>query len=262
MSVKGGIRELYEYRELLWMWTLRDIKARYKQSLFGFAWAIFQPIALTIIFVVAFSYFVRLPSDGLPYPIFIYTAMLPWTFFTRALAMGIPSLVYNMNLVTKIYLPRATFPLATIATSFVDLACGVIVFVGLMAFYQVPLSPTLVILPVLFLIQLIIMTGLTLGAAAINVFYRDIGQMVPVLLQIWMYACPIVYPVSVVPERFRALYMLNPMAVVINGYRQVILQGQWPNWNEVGLATTISLVILVAGYLIFKRLENQFADII
>jgi lipopolysaccharide transport system permease protein len=257
-----GVIEFLQYRELLVVWTLREIKARYTQTVFGFAWAIFQPIALTVIFVVAFSYFVKLPSDGLPYPIFIYTAMLPWAFFTRALGMGIPSIVSNMSLVTKIYLPRAIFPMSTIGTSFVDFVCGLVVLIGLMVYYQIPLNSTMGLLPVLFLIQLIIMLGIVLGGAALNVFYRDIGQMVGVLLQIWMYACPIVYPVSVVPAHLRFWYMLNPMAVIINGYRQVILLAQWPNWYELVVAGAISILILIGGYLIFKRLEPQFADVI
>jgi len=256
------IRELHQYRELLWIWSLRDIKARYKQSLFGFAWAVFQPIALTAVFVIAFSFFIQLPSDGIPYPVFVYTAMLPWTFFTRALAMGIGSLVYNMNLITKIYMPRVTFPLAAIATGFVDLLFGTLVLAVLIALYQLPIYPTIAFVPVLFLVQLALMIGLTLAGSALNVYYRDVGQMVPVLLQVWMYACPIVYPLSVVPEWLRPLYMLNPMAVIIHGYRQVILMGELPNAYELGLAAVISFVILVGGYRIFKRLEGRFADII
>jgi lipopolysaccharide transport system permease protein len=262
MSISSGLKEIYEYRELLWLWSLRDIKARYKQSVFGFAWAIFQPLALTVIFVVAFSYFIRLPSDGLPYPLFVYSALLPWTLFTRSLSMGVPSIVYNMNLVTKIYLPRVTFPLAAILTSFVDFLCGLVVFIALMIYYRVPLQPSMFMLLGLFFIQFILMTGLTLGAAALNVFYRDISQMVPVLLQLWMYASPVIYPVSVVPAWLRPWYMLNPMAVIINGYRQALLQGELPPWGELALAAVISLVALVVGYIIFKRMEDQFADII
>jgi len=262
MALTSTFRELYEYRELLWVWSLRDVKARYKQSIFGLAWAVFQPLALTAVFVIAFSYFVRLPSDGIPYPIFVYAAMLPWSFFTRSLGSGISSVVGNMHLVTKIYFPRAIFPLSSIATGFIDFLFGMLVFVGLMFYYQVPLNPAMVLLPLLFLIQLMLMGGIALGAAALNVFYRDINQMVPLLLQIWMYACPIIYPLSLVPDWIRPWYLLNPMAVVIHAYREVILKAQFPDWSILGLAAGMSLVIFAGGYLIFKQLEDQFADII
>lgn len=262
MSVLAGIRELYDYRELLWMWTLREIKARYKQSLFGFAWAIFQPLTLTAVFVLVFSYFVRLPSDGIPYPIFVYSAMLPWSFFTRSIIGGIHSVVGNMNLVKKIYFPRAIFPMAAIAAYFVDFICGLAVFLALMVYYRVPLNPAMGMLPVLFLIQLLLTSGVSLGATAINVFYRDVNQMAPLLLQIWMYACPIVYPVSLIPDWLLPWYLINPMAVIIDAYRGIILKGQWPDMPIVGMAAALSLGIFAFGYLIFKHLEDHFADVI
>jgi lipopolysaccharide transport system permease protein len=262
MTLLAGFRELWDYRELLWVWTLRGIKVRYKQSFFGFAWAIFQPLALTAIFVLVFSYFVRLPSDGIPYPIFVYSAMLPWSFFSRSVIGGIHSLVGNMNLVKKIYFPRAIFPTAAIAAHFADFICGLVVFLALMIYYRVPLNPAMGMLPVLFLIQLLLTTGVSLGASAINVFYRDVNQMAPLLLQIWMYACPIVYPVSLIPDWLRPWYMLNPMAVIIDAYRGIILKGQWPDMPMVGVAAALSLSIFALGYLIFKRLEDQFADVI
>ena len=255
-------KHLYGYRELLLTWIVREVKARYIQSLFGFAWAIFQPLALTVVFTIVFSYIVRLPSDDLPYPIFVYSAMLPWSFFSRALIGGVESIVGNMSLVTKIYFPRAILPLAAVATHFVDFLCGVIVFIGLLIYYQVPLNPAMGLIPVLFLIQLLLTAGLALGAAAINVFYRDVKQMLPLLLQIWMYACPIIYPVSMVPDWLRPWYLLNPMAVVIDGYRETILKGQWPAWQGIATAAAVSILIFFAGYLAFERLEGRFADII
>jgi len=262
MRVSENLRELYDYRELLWVWTLRGIKVRYKQSFFGFAWAIFQPLALTTIFVLVFSYFVRLPSDGIPYPIFVYSAMLPWSFFSRSVVGGIHSLVGNMNLVKKIYFPRAIFPTAAVAVHFVDFVCGLVVFLALMVYYRVPLNPAMGMLPVLFLIQLLLTTGVSLGASAINVFYRDVNQMAPLLLQIWMYACPIIYPVSLIPDWLRPWYMLNPMAVIIDAYRSIILKGQLPDMPMVGMAAALSLGIFALGYLVFKHLEDQFADVI
>jgi len=262
MTLLVSIKELYDYRELLWMWTLRQIRVRYKQTLFGLAWAVFQPLALSIAYVLIFSYVVRVPSEGIPYPIFVYSAMLPWTFFARALGMAIPSVVANMNLVKKIYFPRAIFPLAAIATCLVDFLCGLVVFIAMMVYYHVPVNSAMGVLPVLFLMQLLLTAGVTLGAAAINVAYRDISRMVPLLLQLWMYACPIIYPLSLAPDWLRPWYMLNPMAVLIHAYREVILKGQLPLLDTVGIAAIVSLMTFAAGYLIFEHLEGQFADII
>jgi len=262
MTVLENLRELYDYRELLWMWTLRSIKARYKQSLLGLAWAIFQPLSLTIAYVLVFSHVMRFPSDGIPYPIFAYSAVLPWSFFARSVSSGIPSVVHNMNLVTKIYFPRAVFPLSAIAASFVDFLSGVGVFIGLMVYYRVPINPAMGLLPMLFLIQLLLTAGVSLGASALNVFYRDINNMIPLLLQLWMYACPIIYPVSLVPAWLQSWYMLNPMAGIVHSYRQIILKAQLPDWPTVGMAGVISLLIFAGGYLIFRKLEDSFADII
>jgi lipopolysaccharide transport system permease protein len=262
MAAFEDLRELVDYRELLWMWTLRGIKVRYKQSLFGFAWAIFQPLGLTAVFVLVFSYFVRLPSDGIPYPIFVYSAMLPWSFFSRSVIGGIHSLVGNMNLVKKIHFPRAVLPTAAIGVHFVDFICGLVVFLVLMVYYRIPPNPAMGMLPVLLLIQLLLTSGISLGASAVNVFYRDVYQMAPLLLQIWMYACPIIYPVSLIPDWLLPWYMINPMAVVIDAYRGVILKGQWPDVVLVGKAAVLSTVVFGLGYLTFKHLEDRFADVI
>jgi lipopolysaccharide transport system permease protein len=202
------------------------------------------------------------PSDGVPYPIFIYTAMLPWTFFARALTAALPSVVVNMSLVTKIYFPREVLPIATVATHFVDYLCGLAVLIAMLLFYQVPLTPTLMLLPLILAIQLTLMVGLALGAAATNTFFRDVNQMLPLLLQIWMYACPIVYPLSLVPSRLRPWYLLNPMAGIIDAYRQVIVKGALPDGYALATAAVVSVAIAIAGYATFKRLEDQFADVI
>jgi homopolymeric O-antigen transport system permease protein len=249
-------------RELLWIWTAREVKARYKQSLLGFGWAVFQPLALSAVFALVFSYFVRVPSDGVPYPLFIYTAMLPWTFFARAVTAAVPSIVGNMSLVTKIYFPREVLPIATVATHLVDYLCGLSVLVAMLAYYQVPVTPLLLLVPVILAIQLTLMVGLALGAAAANTFFRDVNQIVPLLLQIWMYACPIIYPLSLVPSWLRSWYLLNPMAGIIDAYRQVIVKGALPDWYALGIAAIVSGAVAVAGYLMFKRLEDQFADVI
>jgi lipopolysaccharide transport system permease protein len=262
LSMLSGIKELYAFRELVGMWALREIRARYTQSIFGFAWAVFQPLALSLIFWFVAS-ILRLPSDGIPYPIFVYVAQLPWSFFSRGLVGAVPSIVGNMNLVTKVYVPRAIFPLAAIASAFVDFLCGACVLAGMIVLYQVPIYSTLPFIIVLLIIQLLLMTGLAFFFTAINVFSRDIYQMLPLVLQIATYICPIIYPLSQVPERFRPLYLLlNPMAVIIEGYRQVLLHGQLPAPEYVIVAAAISLVVFIVGFSVFRSVEDQFADII
>lgn len=256
------MHELYLYRELVAMWALREIKARYTQSIFGLAWAVFQPIALSLVYVLVFAYIVRVPSDGIPYPLFVFAAQLPWSFFSRGLLGAVPSIVSNMNLVTKIYVPRATFPLASIMAYFMDFAWGLLVLIVMMIYYAVPLNAAMPFVVVLFFIQVLLMGGLALMASALNVFLRDINQMLPLLLQIAMYACPIIYSVSLVPERLRPFYLLNPMAVIIDGYRSVLFKGVLPDLSYVAIAAAISLAVFMAGFFVFRKLEDQFADVI
>lgn len=262
MGLMAALRELWRYRGLLLTWTQRNIKVRYKQSLLGAAWAILQPFSTMVIFSVIFTYFVRVSTEGIPYPIFSYTALLPWTFFASSISLGVPSVVNNMNLVTKIYFPREIFPIAAVAASFVDFLVASVVFLGMMVFYRVPLRVTALLVPLLLAIQIVLTLGVVLLASAVNVRYRDVRFVVPLGVQLWMYATPIIYPVSLVPERWRTLYMLNPMAGLIEGYRAVILRGEWPQWECVGLAAVISVGLFLAGYWAFKRLEMAFADII
>jgi lipopolysaccharide transport system permease protein len=260
--LKQWFVELYRYRDLLWMWTLRDIKVRYKQSLLGAAWAVLQPLSLMLIFSIIFSYFVRVPTEGVPYPVFSYSALLPWTFFAASVSFAVPSLVLNMNLVTKIYFPREILPMSAVGASLVDFLVAWLVFIAMMLFYRIPLSVTLVLVPLLVVIQIVFTLGLVLLSSALNVFYRDIRFVVPVLVQLWMYLTPIIYPVSLVPENLRGLYMLNPMAGLIEAFRAVTLRGVWPQWEYLGLSTVVALVVFLAGYSYFKHVEWQFADLI
>ena len=261
-NVFFGLVELYRNRELLGIWSLREIRSRYIQSIFGLGWALFQPLSLTVMFVIVFSYFLRLPSDGIPYPIFVYTATLPWNFLSRSITGGVNSIVGNMGLVTKIYFPRSILPLSLTAAYFVDFMIGLLVFLAMMIFYRIHFNITMVMLPVLLLIQLLLTAGVSFGFGAITVYYRDMMQMTPLFLQIWMYASPVIYPVSQVPPRLLPIYMLNPMAVIINAYREVTLKGNWPDMVQVGIATLISLLVFVIGYYIFIKLEDNFADVI
>jgi lipopolysaccharide transport system permease protein len=261
-DVIGDLKELFAHRELLWVWTLREIKVRYKQSVLGAAWAILQPVVLMLVFTVVFSFLARVPSDGVPYPIFSYTALLPWTFLATSIAFAVPSLVNNMNLVTKIYFPREVLPISAVAAAFVDFLVASVVFVGLMLSYRLPLQPSLLWLPLLLTIQILLTLGIVLPASALLVWYRDIRFVVPLCLQLWMYTSPIIYPTSLVPERLRALYMLNPLASLTDSYRRIILRGQPPQVLHLAISAVTALVLLLAGYAYFKRSEALFADII
>jgi lipopolysaccharide transport system permease protein len=256
------LRTFWSFRELVWMWILRDIRIRYKQSLLGATWAVLQPLVLMIVFTVVFSVFAQVPTDGAPYPIFSYTALLPWTLLATSISFGVTSLVNNMSLVTKVYFPREILPLSAIGASFVDFAIASLVYLGLMIFYRVPFQVTLLAVPILLAVQVTLAAGVILFASAANVFYRDIRFVVPLAMQVWMYATPIIYPLSLVPERFRMVYMLNPMAGLIESYRAVALYGQWPDWRYLGIAAAVSVVIFGLGYAYFKQVEWQFADVI
>ena len=258
----ASLKELWTYRELLQSWTVRNLKVRYKQSLLGGAWAILQPLALMIVFSVIFTRFVRIPTDGTPYPIFSYTALLPWTFLATSITFGVSSLTQNLNLVTKIYFPREILPISEIGAAFVDFSVASIVFVGLAAFYGVSVTEKFLVVPFLVIIQICLMAGIVLIVAAMNVFYRDLRFVVPLAVTLWMYATPIIYPMELVPESIRPLYLLNPMAVIIESYRSVLLRAEWPEWGSLAIASAICIFIMLAGYAFFKKREWQFADII
>lgn len=257
-----NVRTLYNHRELLWTWIWRDIRVRYKQSLLGGLWAILQPVSLMLMFTLVFSIFAPLPTETVPYPIFSYTALLPWTFFATSITFSVTSLTNNMHLITKIYFPREILPLAAVGTSLLDMGIASIILVGLMLFYQVPFSLTMLLFPLLLLVQIALTLGIAFFASAINVFYRDIRFIVPLSIQLWMYASPIIYPLKIVPAQYLPLYMLNPMAGLIEGYRSILLHGQLPNWTYLGLSAGISAVLVLAGYTYFKHVEPRFADVI
>ena len=256
------LKLLIQFRELLYIWALRELKVRYKQSLLGAAWAVLQPLSLMIVFSVIFTSFVKIPTNGVPYPIFSYSALMPWTFFLTSITMAVSSLTQNINLVTKIYFPREVLPLAIVGAAFIDFLVGALVLVSMMLFYRVPITWSLVLFPIIVIVQIALTVGIALLVSAVNVFYRDARFLVSLGLQLWMYATPIIYPLSVVPERFRGIYLLNPMAGLIESYRAVILHGEPPNFGYLAMAAVISAVVLVLGYRYFKHVEWQFADVI
>ena len=260
--MRSDLMQLYHARDLLSMWTWREIRSRYKQSFLGMAWAILQPLAMMIVYVIVFSVIVQVDTGNVPYPLFAYTGLLPWTLLASSLSTGVPSLVTNMGLVTKIYFPREVLPISSIMARAVDFFYAGSVMIILLVIYRVPIQWTVVWLPVLFAIQVVLIVGVVLLGAALNVAYRDVGQLIPLITQIWMYASPVIYPVTLVPERLRPLYWLNPMAGIIDGYRLALLEGRSPDPLGLILATIVSLILFVVGYLYFKKVEVVFADII
>lgn len=262
-SLLAHLRELFKHGELLYLVTQRELKVRYKQSVLGVLWAVLQPFSLMLVFSLFFGHFNRLPSEGLPYPLFSYPALLPWTFFSTALSFAIPSLIQNSNLITKIYFPREIVPLASVFAAFVDFLIASLIFVGMLFFYHV--SPTwnlLYVLPLL-TVQVLFTIGVCLLLSAFTVLYRDVRHTLPLVIQIWMFVTPVLYPASSVPERWRSLYMsLNPMAAIIDGYRRCIVKGLAPELNYLALAAGVSLLLVWLGYKYFKHLEREFADIV
>ena len=255
-----NIRELTKYKELLLNITIREIKVRYKQSVLGIFWSILQPLATMVVFTIVFSRFAKIPSDGIPYPLFSYTALLPWTFFATALSFAIPSLVSNANLLTKIYFPREIFPIASILAAFVDFCIAAVIFLGILVFYKVHLTLNVFYFIPILVIQVLLALAISLFSSAVNVYYRDVKYALPFFIHLWMYLSPVIYPVSSVPERFRNLYMLNPMAPIISGYRKVILLGTSPDFYYLGISALVTIILLFLSYKYFKMVEMSFAD--
>jgi lipopolysaccharide transport system permease protein len=255
-------KTLVQYRDLLYFLWLRDVKAKYKQTVLGVAWAVLQPVMLMFVFTVVFSYFARLPSDGAPYALFSYCALLPWQFFAGVLSRGAGGLLSNQVLVKKVYFPREIILFAVVASAAVDFVISAAVFGGLLWFYEVPVTlHTLWIIPVL-MMQVLFVLGLILVLSPLNVFYRDIGIVIPMILQLWMYATPIIYPLSVVPARLHPYYALNPMAGIVEAYRSILLHHVSPESSYLMLAAVVSCVTFIAGLMYFKRVEFRLADVL
>jgi lipopolysaccharide transport system permease protein len=257
-----NLRELWAYRELLYFFTWRDLNVRYKQTLFGFAWAIIQPVFMMIIFSLFFGALAKIPSEGIPYPLFSYAAVLPWTLFSEGLSRSSNSLVQDANLLQKVYFPRLLMPLSGVLSPVVDFAIAFIVLIGLMLYFgYYPSVMMLLILPFL-LLELMLATGIGMWLSAINVEYRDVRYAIPFLIQLGLFASPVVYPVTFVPERFQAVYgLLNPMAGIIEGFRWAILGTKPPSYLLIA-SVAIIIVILVSGAFYFRRRERAFADIV
>lgn len=250
------------YRELLMELTKREIKQRYKQSVLGYAWVILNPLIQMIVMAFVFSKILRIGNLGVPYPIFLYAGLLPWTLFTNSLNSSVNSLVGNAGLLTKIYFPRVIFIQSTILAKMVDFFLSSTVFVLFMIFFQLPVTWNVLWFIPIFLIQNLFTYGLSLLMAAFNLFYRDIQYLLGLLLLVWMYLTPVIYPVEMFPPQYQWIFQMNPMAVFINAYRQVILGGGMPNLLSLGIGLAASVVLYLVAVNLFKKLEGQFADVV
>ena len=255
-------KELWHFRELFWAFTVREIKVRYKQTVLGAGWAILQPLALTLIFTVIFGFLLNFGSGEIPYPIFAYSALLPWTFFSNAVTFGSLSVVNNSSLVTKIYFPRELLPLATITAALFDFLIASLIFLIMFFFYRIQITPNLfylvLIVPCIFLLT----TGISLIFSTLNVLFRDIKFIIPLLLQVWFYLTPIIYSLNSIPDKYTRFYILNPMAPLIDSFRDVTVLGSKPDLLPLGSAAIFSLLIFMAGILFFRTRERIFADVI
>lgn len=256
------LQELWQHRELLYFLVWREIAVRYKQTAIGISWAVLQPLMTMLIFAVIFGSFARIPSDGVPYPIFAYTALIPWVYFAQAVSRGSYSLVNDASLLQKVYFPRLILPLAAVIVPLVDCFFSFLVLLGMLFWYDI--TPTANWLSLPFFLGMTFMTALAvaLWLAPVNVRYRDVNIVIPVLIQLWMYASPIVYPVSMIPAQWRLLYSLNPMVGVINGFRWALLGGAAVDWWPILVSVLMVIVISVGGIIAFRRTEPILADIV
>ena len=262
MHVGEHLARLREYADLLYTLSVHRVGVRYKQTSLGFAWALLQPVMMMVIFTAVFSVLARMPSEGMPYALFAFTALLPWSFFNTAVSGGTNSLVSHTHLITKVYFPREILPITYVIAALFDFAIGSIVLLGLMSWYHVPLSVhALSLIPIVILLAAWIL-AVSLVLAAVQVRFRDIGVALPVLLQVLMFASPIIYPLSAVPAAWRDWYLLNPLAGIVSSFRDVLLRQSAPDPYPLAVAAVITAVVLPAAYLFFKHAEATMADLI
>jgi lipopolysaccharide transport system permease protein len=254
------VRELWDYRELLYFFVWRDVKVRYKQTAIGAAWAILQPFLTMVVFSLFFGKLAHMPSNGLPYPIFYFSALLPWTYFATALQGATNTVVDHQNVITKVYFPRVILPLSAVVAGLVDFAVSFAVLLGMLVYYKINPGWTILLAPVLLLLAVLTALGVGLWLSALNAMYRDVRYVMPFLVQFWLFASPVAYPSKLVPARWRLLYGLNPMAGVIEGFRWAIVgQGQPPGLMF-AVSAVMTIVVLIGGLAFFQRLQSTIAD--
>lgn len=256
-----GLRDVWAHRELLYFLAWRDVKVRYKQTLFGATWAIMQPLFTTLIFTLLFGTLAGVPSDGIPYPLFAYCGLLPWMFFASAVTRSGDSLVGSAHVITKVYFPRMIIPAAAIAAGLVDFGIAFVILLVLMAYHGIAVAWTIVMLPGLLLLTVLLALGVGMWMAALNVSYRDVRQALPFLIQLWMFVTPIIYPSSLLPAQWRWVLVANPLTGLIEGYRASLF-GHEMNWAAIACSAVITVTVLVASAYVFRRMERSFADIV
>ncbi|HEX4741990.1 MAG TPA: ABC transporter permease [Caulobacteraceae bacterium] len=254
--------EVWRYRELLYVLVMRELKVRYKQAAIGALWALVQPVVAVAIFAVIFGYFAKMPSAGVPYVVFAFAAVLPWTYFAEALRRSSTGLIGDAELIRKIYFPRLLTPLALVIAPLAEFAAGFCVLLALLAWFHLAPGPGVILLPLFLLVAMLLALSLALWLAPISVRYRDVGHALPFLIQVWLYASPVAYPESLVPQRWRALYDLNPMVGVISGFRWALLGSGRPDLQAMGVSGAVIAVLLVGGVVFFRKMERSFADVI
>lgn len=254
------LQEIWEYRELLYFLIWRDIKVAYARTELGIGWAILRPVLTMAVFTFIFGWLTQLPSDGIPYPLFVYSALLPWQLFSRVVAGAGASMVANENLVTKVYFPRLIAPLAITVTGLMDFFIGVSVLLGMMWYYHSAVTAAVWLLPLLVMVTIAAGLGVGLWVAALNVLCRDIGHAQPFVIQLWLFATPIIYPGSLIPQEWRALYALNPMVGVVEGFRAALLKAEGPSVFAIIPSVIVAGIVLLSGLYFFRRTEQMIAD--
>lgn len=257
-----GFRELWDYRELLYFLTWRDVKVRYKQTALGAAWAVIQPLFMMLVFSLFFGRLAKMPSDGIPYPVFTFCALLPWQLFAHALSESSNSLVGNQNLITKVYFPRLVVPISAVLGGLVDFAIAFVILLAMMAYYGIVPGWQIVTLPLFILLAVVTALAVGLWLSALNVQYRDVRYTINFLIQFWLFATPVAYPSSLVPEAWRPLYGLNPMAGVVEGFRWALLGKAQPPGALLWVSVAVVILLLIGGLYYFRRMEQQFADVV
>jgi lipopolysaccharide transport system permease protein len=254
-------QDLWAHRELFYFLVWRDLKVRYKQTVLGALWVILQPLLMTLIFVVFLGFVVRVPSENIPYPLFLYSALLAWTYFSNAIASSSFSLVGNASMITKVYFPRVIVPLASVAVRLADFLIASVILFALIAYYRISPGWNLLLAPLLVIHLTILATAIGLFLAALNVKYRDVGTVLPVLLQLWMFISPIIYPSSLIPARWQRLYNLNPLTGIIENFRASLF-GLPLDYNSFLSSFVVTVIILIYSTYVFRQLEDEFADVI
>lgn len=255
------LNELWAYRELLWVLSMRDVKIRYKQTILGFAWAIIQPFMMMVVFSIFFGHLAQLPSDGIPYPIFVYVGLLPWTFFANSVSVSGNSLIGSAQLISKVYFPRLIIPMSAMGSSLVDLLVAAGVLLVMMLWYGIGWSLNLLFVPVLVVAVAFAALGVGTLLSALTVAYRDFRYVLPFLIQLWMFVTPVVYPTSLVPVRWQWIFYLNPMAGLIEGFRSAFI-GKPFNFLALAISMTVAVILFLIGVAYFEKVERRFADII